>query len=106
MNDEEDGEVCRVDGIIMLVSSILTCHSERSRIGEPIHCDPAKGVIGSVTDPTQAGSFGEPTPPSCCMWLYEPRKVYIRLHGKGNSNSLGARSVFQKYPDDKVDSDQ
>jgi len=35
-----------------------------------------------------------------------PRKVEIRLPGKGNSNSHGARPVYQNHLDDKVDSDQ
>jgi len=34
------------------------------------------------------------------------RKVDIRLHGKWNSNSRGARLVCQHLVDDKVDSDQ
>ena len=33
------------------------------------------------------------------------RKVDIKLHGKGNSNSNGARPVYQNHLDDKVDSD-
>ena len=33
-------------------------------------------------------------------------KVDTGLHGKGNSNSHGARPVYQNYLDDKVDSDQ
>ena len=35
-----------------------------------------------------------------------PRKVDIRLHGKGTSNSHGARPVYQNHLDDQVDSDQ
>jgi len=34
------------------------------------------------------------------------RKVDIRLPGKGNSNSHGARPVYLKHLDDEVDSDQ
>ena len=34
------------------------------------------------------------------------RKVDIRLPGKGNSNSRGARPVYQSHHGDKVDSDQ
>ena len=34
------------------------------------------------------------------------RKVGIRLHGRGNSNSHGARPVYFNYLDDQVDSDQ
>ena len=39
------------------------------------------------------------------VWV-EIRKVDIRLHGKGNSNSHGARPVYENHLDDKVDSDQ
>jgi len=34
------------------------------------------------------------------------RKVDIWLPGKGNSNSHGARPVYQNHPGDEVDSDQ
>ena len=34
------------------------------------------------------------------------RKVDIRLPGKGNSNSHGARPVFSNHLDDSVDSGQ
>jgi hypothetical protein len=34
------------------------------------------------------------------------RKVDITLHGKGNSNSHGARPVYWNRLDDSVDSDQ
>jgi hypothetical protein len=34
------------------------------------------------------------------------RKVDIRLHGKGNSNSHGARPVSYHHLDDKADLDQ
>ena len=34
------------------------------------------------------------------------RKVDIRLHGKGNSSSHGARPVYKNHLDDKEDSDQ
>jgi len=34
------------------------------------------------------------------------RKLDIRLHGKGNSNSHGARPVYYNHPDSKVDSIQ
>ena len=33
-------------------------------------------------------------------------KVDTRLHGKGKSNSHGARPVYYNHLDDKVDSDQ
>jgi len=38
--------------------------------------------------------------------LVIPRKVDIMLHGKGNSNSHGARPVYSNHLDEKVDSDQ
>ena len=46
------------------------------------------------------------------MTLFKPAilpktcKVYIRPPGKGNSNSHGARPVYQNHLDDQVDSDQ
>jgi hypothetical protein len=36
----------------------------------------------------------------------EPRKVDARLPGKRNSNSHGARPVYQNHLDDREDSDQ
>ena len=38
--------------------------------------------------------------------LFLVRKVDIRLPGKGNSNSRGARPVYKNHFDDEVDSDQ
>ena len=34
------------------------------------------------------------------------KKLDVRLPGKGNSNTHGARPVYQNHLDDEVDSDQ
>ena len=42
----------------------------------------------------------------CPVFVWESRKVDVRLPGKGNSNPHGARPVHLINHDEKVDSDQ
>ena len=57
--------------------------------------------LGNPNRPTRAISTSPHVAfPGCT------RKVDIRLHGKGNSNSHGARPVYSNHVDDTVDSDQ
>ena len=96
-------------GICSWLSVVCRIHSTTETRSKTLY-DSRPGFVPGTSDRGQVLYCIHPTTRSTTEFEQvcrpEPRNVDIRLPGKGNSNSHGARPVCQNHFDDEVDSDQ